>query len=58
MFSTLSFRIKLEKNLKQFRLHWLDGKKEVVEGADIAQAFTLAGYGAGALGALDWWEPA
>lgn len=34
---------------KSFKLHWLDGKTEVVSGFDIAHAFTMAGYGAGAI---------
>lgn len=43
--------------MKQFRLHWLDGKKQIVTGRDITDAFTKAGYGAGAIAALDWYEP-
>ena len=43
-------------NHKTFRLHWLDGKKELVEGPDIATAMNNAGIGAGALPALDYWE--
>lgn len=39
---------------KKFTLYWLDGMKEVIEGIDIANAFTRAGYGAGALAALDF----
>lgn len=42
--------------MKKFKLHWLDGKEEIVEGQDIKDAFTLAGYGAGALSALDYYE--
>lgn len=41
---------------KQFKLHWLDGKIELVEGIDIADAFSKAGYGAGAIRALDYFE--
>jgi hypothetical protein len=40
--------------MKKFRLYWLDGKTEVVEGATITEAFTNAGYGNGALKALDF----
>ena len=40
--------------MNKYNLHWLDGKQEVVEGNDIADAFSRAGYGLGALPALDW----
>lgn len=42
---------------KQFRLHWKDGRTEIVKGDDIADAFSKAGYGRGALTAMDWYEP-
>ena len=42
--------------MKKFRLHWLTGCKEIVEGNDIASAMTHAGYGGGAIKALDWYE--
>lgn len=42
--------------MRKFKLHWLDGKVEEVEGDSISDAFTNAGYGAGAMIALDWWE--
>lgn len=42
--------------MKKFRLYWLDGKTEIVEGNDIADAFSKAGYGAGAMGALDFYD--
>lgn len=42
--------------MKKFKLHWIDGKVDVVEGTDIADAFSKAGFGAGALKALDWFE--
>lgn len=42
--------------MKTFILHWLDGSKNVAKGEDIAQAFTLAGFSAGALPALDYYE--
>ena len=42
--------------MTKFKLHWPDGKVEVVEGHDIADAFTRAGYGAGAIRALDYYE--
>ncbi|HMW11081.1 MAG TPA: hypothetical protein PJ987_11625 [Bacteroidia bacterium] len=42
--------------MKKFRLYWLDGKTEIVEGDDIADAFSKAGYGAGAMKALDFYD--
>lgn len=42
--------------MKKFRLHWLDGKVELVEGYDIADACRRAGIGNGALPALDYYE--
>lgn len=54
--------------MKKFTLYWRDGKREVVEGSDCADAMTRAGYGGGAVGALDfhakgdcggyWWDAA
>lgn len=41
----------------KFKLYWLTGDEEVVEGNDIADAFSKAGYGAGAIGALDYFQP-
>jgi len=40
----------------KFILHWYSSPDEIVEGDDIAQAMTLAGYSQGALPALDYWE--
>jgi len=42
--------------MNTYKLYWLDGKEEIVKGDTIAQAFTLAGYGQGALAALDYFE--
>ncbi len=44
--------------MAKFRLHWLDGKTDEVEGADIADACRRAGIGRGALAALDYFEEA
>lgn len=41
---------------KTFKLHWLHGDTEVIKGNTIAEAFMLAGYGGGAIRALDWYE--
>ncbi len=37
-----------------FTLFWRDGLREIVQGKTIAQAMTHAGYGQGALRALDF----
>lgn len=42
--------------MKHYVVHWLDGKIEELEGRNIADAFRTAGYSAGALGAVDYWE--
>lgn len=42
--------------MKTFTLYWLDGLTEQIFGYDIADAFRRAGYGAGALKALDYYE--
>ena len=40
---------------KTFTLFWLDGKSEIVKGSNPAIAMTLAGYGGGAVRALDFY---
>jgi hypothetical protein len=40
--------------MKKFTLYWKTGQREVVKGDTIAHAMMLAGYGGGALGALDF----
>ena len=42
--------------MKTFILYWLDGKVSEVKGKDISDAFTRAGYGMGALSALDYYK--
>jgi hypothetical protein len=42
----------MKKN--KYTLYWLTGQREVVTGFNVAEAMTLAGYGNGALGALDF----
>ena len=39
-----------------FRFYWLDGKVEELRGRGAADALNRAGYGNGALRALDFWE--
>lgn len=43
------------KNDPKFTLYWRDGKREVVQGRSAGEAMTLAGYGGGAIRALDFW---
>lgn len=43
-------------NDQLFRFHWLDGKVEELRGNSASDAMNRAGYGNGALGALDYWE--
>ena len=44
------------KSIKAYELHWLTGEVEIVGGTNIADAFMKAGYGAGALRALDYYR--
>lgn len=39
----------------RWTLYWLTGDRHVVEGPDVATAMNCAGYGAGALAALDFY---
>lgn len=41
---------------KTFKLHWRDGKTEIVKGSGITEAVSAMGYGAGAVAALDGYE--
>ena len=41
--------------MKTFTLYWLTGKREIVQGNDIANAMTCAGYSNGAVRALDFY---
>ena len=43
--------------MKWFTFYWRDGKREYFIGNDPAHALNMAGYGQGALGALDFWSP-
>ena len=40
--------------MKKFTFYWLDGKRSVLEGAGPADALNKAGYGQGAIAALDF----
>ena len=42
--------------MKTYTLFWLSGESEIVKGNNLAEAMTLSGYGAGALGALDFYS--
>jgi len=46
----------METKLKEFIIHWKDKTTDVFKGKDIADAFTRAGYGAGAVRAVDYYE--
>src|SRR6185437_16051065 len=40
---------------KTFTLFWSDGKRNIIHGDTMNNAFAAAGYGRGALAALDFW---
>jgi hypothetical protein len=40
---------------KIFTLYWRDGKREIVTGTSPVEAMNRAGYGAGAVAALDFY---
>ena len=40
--------------MNKFTVYWLTGDREVLEGETIANAFTLGGYGGGAINAVDF----
>lgn len=42
--------------MNYFTLYWLNGDRKVVKGETIEQAFTIAGYGNGAIRAMDWYD--
>ena len=44
------------KQLKTFILYWDDGSTEKVHGTTIDDAFRRAGYGGGAIAALDYYK--
>ena len=41
--------------MNTYTLYWRTGKRETVQGENPAQAMTLAGYGGGAVRALDFY---
>jgi hypothetical protein len=43
-------------SIKTFTVYWRDGKKEVLKGRTFADALNQAGYGQGALPALDFYD--
>lgn len=46
--------MKMETHL--YRFYWLDGVTTVQEGTSVEDAFSKAGYGAGAIRALDFYD--
>jgi len=47
-----------EVNVKKYNLHWYSGRIETITGNTIDEVFRNAGYGGGALSALDYYEEA
>jgi len=41
---------------KTYRIFWIDGTDTLIYGNDIASAFTKAGFGAGAVKAIDYYK--
>lgn len=41
--------------MKNFTLYWRDGRRQIIQGPTIEEAFTAAGYSAGAINAIDWY---
>lgn len=41
---------------KEFTVYWRDGKRSVVKGPSVEVAFARAGYSAGAVAAIDWYD--
>ncbi len=42
--------------MQKYLIYWLDGKTEKVVGHDISDAFRRAGYGGGAMNAVDYYR--
>jgi hypothetical protein len=42
--------------MRRFKIFWLDGTVETITGDSIADAFMKAGYGGGAIRALDYYK--
>lgn len=40
----------------EFTIYWKHGERSVIKGTSIDHAFTRAGYGAGAVAAIDWYD--
>jgi len=45
----------MTEDIKIFTFFWLDGKRDVLQGRNTADALNRAGYGQGAVAALDFW---
>ena len=52
----LKFNEQCDDHLNAYKLHWLDGKTEVIRGLSASEAINMAGIGRGALHALDYYE--
>lgn len=42
--------------MKKFKIHWLSGGPEIIEGKNLSDAFQKAGYGGGVYTRIDYWE--
>ncbi len=42
--------------MKKYRIYWINGISETIEGYDVVDAFNRAGIGHGALSVLDYYE--
>lgn len=51
----MGYRDAVEED-KTFYIYWRDGRKQQVVGRDIADAFSKAGYGGGAINAVDFYS--
>lgn len=40
----------------KFTIYWKDGSRNVITGVTVEDAFTAAGYSAGAVSAIDWYD--
>lgn len=52
----IKFNEQYDDRLNAYKLHWLDGKTEVIRGLSASEAFNRAGIGRGALPALNYYE--
>ena len=51
-----SLASEMEDKQEYFTLYWQHGERSIIKGNDIEDAFTKAGYGTGAVSAIDWYD--